>query len=190
MTTPEPAIWLTDPAAYQDKLSVLLGDRDPLEVMASTPVTLAEIVSRHSAETMRVRPFEGKWTPSEIVGHLTDTEFVFGYRMRAILCEDNPKISGMDQELWVIGQRYNEPEPSELVDMFRGLRTYNLALWRRMSPEDLKRTGTHEERGPESLELMMRMEAGHDLSHIDQIQRYLAAITAVGDGKDDSCSPG
>jgi hypothetical protein len=34
----------------------------------------------------------------------------------------------------------------------------------------------HNERGPESLGLMLCMNAGHDLSHIDQLTRYLAAI--------------
>ena len=67
-------------------------------------------------------------------------------------------------------------EPSELVEIFRTLRLLNLALWRQTSPEDLKRTSQHNERGPESLEVMLRLLAGHDLSHLAQINRYLQAI--------------
>ena len=44
------------------------------------------------------------------------------------------------------------------------------------SPEHLKRTNQHNERGPESLEVMLRLLAGHDLSHLAQINRYLQAI--------------
>jgi len=29
-------------------------------------------------------------TPNEVIGHLTDSEWVYGYRLRLILCEDDP----------------------------------------------------------------------------------------------------
>jgi hypothetical protein len=45
-----------------------------------------------------------------------------------------------------------------------------------MTAAELARVGVHNERGPESLELMRRMSAGHDLSHVDQIGRYVAAV--------------
>ena len=59
--------------------------------------------------------------------------------------------------------------------MFRGLRSFNLAVWKQMTPSDFERVGKHNERGDESLGTMIRMLAGHDLSHIDQINRYLEA---------------
>jgi hypothetical protein len=49
-------------------------------------------------------------------------------------------------------------------------------VWKRMSPADLTRAGRHNERGPESLAVMLRMLAGHDLSHLDQIARYIQAV--------------
>jgi hypothetical protein len=49
-------------------------------------------------------------------------------------------------------------------------------MWRRTSPADLERTGQHNERGPESLGVMLRLVAGHDLSHLDQITRYIQAV--------------
>jgi hypothetical protein len=48
-----------------------------------------------------------------------------------------------------------------------------------MSPADLQRTGQHNERGPESLAVMLRMLAGHDLSHLDQIARYIRAVRRI-----------
>jgi len=165
----------TGPSIYRARLFTLLGDQDPLEIMAHTPSTLAEIVRTHPAAVLRTRPFAGKWTPNEIIGHLVDSEWVYGYRLRLMLCESNPMIMGTNQDSWVAAQRHNEREPSELVEMFRTLRQLNLASWKLMSPADLKRTGQHNERGPESLALMLRMLAGHDLSHSDQISRYILA---------------
>ena len=157
--------------AYRDKMFKLLGDGNPIEVLAQTATTLADIVDKHSAPLLRSRPFEGKWTPNEVIGHLTDSEWVYGYRLRLILCEDNPTILGTNQDSWVAGLRHNESEPSELVEIFRVLRQFNLTVWRRTLPADLERTGQHNERGPESLGVMLRLLAGHDLSHLDQITR-------------------
>lgn len=176
MTTAQAGLSVSEPQAYREKMFKLLGDRNPLEVFAQTASTLADVVRKHPATVLRSRPFGGKWTPNEIIGHLVDSEWVCGYRLRLILCEDNPAILGMNQDLWVAGQRHNEREPSELVEMFGTLRQFNLALWKRMSPADLKRTGQHNERGPESLGLMLRLYAGHDLSHLDQITRYVQAV--------------
>jgi hypothetical protein len=163
------------PTAYREKMFSLLGNRSPLEVMAQTPDTLTEIVEEHSAAALRTRPFEGKWTPNEIIGHLTDSEWVYGYRLRLVLSEDNPTILGTQQDSWVPSLRHNEREPSELVAIFRTLRQLNLAAWRQASPADLERCGQHNERGLESLAEMLRLVAGHDLSHLHQIARYIQA---------------
>jgi len=163
-------------AAYQEKLLGLLGGQDPLEVLERTPDFVDEIVRENSATVLRTRPYAGKWTPLEIIGHLIDSEYVYSYRVRLILCEDRPTILGMSQDHWVSGQRYNDDDPRGLAADFRHLRSITTRLWRKLRPGDHERVGLHNERGAESLGLMIRMEAGHDLSHIDQVSRYLAAI--------------
>ena len=162
--------------AYREKMFSLLGERNPLDVMAETASALAEIVSRHPAAVLRTRPFEGKWTPNEIIGHLTDSEWVYGYRLRLILCEDDPTIQGTKQDSWVAALQYNEREPSELLEIFRTLRKLNLDEWKRRSTADLERAGQHNERGTESLGVMLRLVAGHDLNHLGQINRYIQAV--------------
>lgn len=175
MTTAQTGL-LVSANAYREKLFKLLGDRNPFEVLAQTATTLAEIVDKHSATLLLARPFEGKWTPNEVIGHLTDSEWVYGYRLRLILCEDNPTILGTNQDSWVASLRHNEREPSESVEIFRVLRQLNLTMWRRTSPADLERIGQHNERGPESLGMMLQLVAAHDLSHLDQITRYIQAL--------------
>jgi hypothetical protein len=180
MTPPQPGPEVSAPGTYREKLFNLLAGRDPIEVLAQTASTLAEIVSGHPAEVLRGRAIPGKWTPNEIIGHLTDSEWVYGYRLRLILCEDEPAILGFRQDAWVASQRHNEREPSELVEIFRTLRVLNLSVWGRLSPGDLQRSGEHNERGPESLAVMLQLLAGHDLSHLHQIGRYIQALEPRG----------
>ena len=164
MTPAQPGLEVSAPWTYREKLFNLLARRDPIEVLGRTASTLADIVARHPAEVLRGQAIQGKWTPNEIIGHLTDIEWVCGYRLRSILCEDEPTILGFRQDAWVASLRHNEGEPSELVEIFRTLRAVNLSVWRRMSPEDLQRSGQHNERGAESVAVMLQLLAGHDLS--------------------------
>jgi hypothetical protein len=180
MTPAQSGLEVSDPSTYREKLFDLLAGRDPIEVLGQTASTLADIVARHPAEVLRGRAIQGKWTPNEIIAHLTDSEWVYGYRLRLILCEDEPAILGFKQDAWVSSLRHNEREPSELVEIFRALRVLNLSVWKQMSPEDLQRSGQHNERGAESLGVMVRLLAGHDLSHLDQISRYIQALESQG----------
>lgn len=178
MTTIAAAPPLTDISKttnYPTKLLGLLGDRDPLDVLRTTPDVLAKAIAPHPATVLRKRPFEGKWTPCEIIGHLCDADFIYGYRVRLVQSQDRPQILPMDQDLWVVGQHYNERDPIELIEHFRALRRITLSMWKNVTADQLDRVGLHAERGEESLRTMLKMHAGHDLSHIDQFTRYLNA---------------
>src|SRR5215468_7002178 len=129
--------------AYRQKMFSLLGDRDPMPVLSETASKLSDIVGGHSVAFLRSRPFKDKWTPNEIIGHLTDSEWVYGYRLRLIMSEENPTILGTQQDSWVTRQRHNEREPVEMVETFRRLRELNLATWKRTSSSDLERVGLH-----------------------------------------------
>ena len=179
MTTTQPGLEISNVQSYRDKLFGFLGDRKPLEVLAQTATTLEHVVRENPANVLRARPLQGKWAANEVIGHLTDSEWVNGYRTRLIFCEDNPTILGMDQNLWVTRHRHNDREPAALVETFKSLRQLNLAFWKQISSTDLERTGRHNERGAESLGLMLRMLAGHDLSHLDQLHRYIAAARSA-----------
>ena len=180
MTTTQVGLAVSDPDAYRKNLFKLLGEREPLEVMAETASKLERIVREHPAAVLRARAFAGKWSVNEVIGHLVDSEWVYGYRLRLILSEDNAPIVGTQQDQWVSGLRHNQRDPGELVEEFRALRELNLAQWKRTLPAELERAGQHNERGPESLGLLLRMLAGHDLSHLQQIERYVEAAKAGG----------
>jgi len=169
---------LSDPESYIAAIIAKAEGRDPLEVLAETPALFAGRLSSHSDTELRSRPFDGKWTPLEVFGHLRDAEWVYGYRSRAIFCDDQPTILGMDQDKWVSRQEHNEADPAELLEEFSTLRKFNLRLWRSLTAEDLERFGVHNERGEETLGRLLPMLAGHDRWHLDQFDRYTAKIRA------------
>lgn len=54
------------------------------------------------------------------------------------------------------------------------LREANLALLKTLTPEQWKHYGMHAERGQETIEHIVRLIAGHDLNHLQQIERILS----------------
>ena len=151
----------------------LLGSRDPIDVLAETSESLEEIVAQHSIEELQRRTDES-WTGVEILVHLTDMEWIFGFRARTILCDDNPRLPEIDQNAWVSVQRPNDWPPEQVIVDFRALRGVNLQMWKRMTESDLERTGEHVGAGITiSLGTLLRMHAGHDLRHLSQLHTAL-----------------
>ena len=149
----------------------LVGNRDPLDVLRATPAALERTVNTLSPEQIRKPEAPGKWAIRDVLQHIADSELVWAYRVRLVLAQERPALTGYDQDLWSQRLAYDKANPREAIDEFQILRRANLRLIERASPADLKRVGVHAERGDESLEHMIRLYAGHDLLHLRQIER-------------------
>ena len=167
--TPDP---VQQAAEYQRFILGKLGDDDAAEVQAATPATLRDIFSR-APDRLRARPEPSEWSVLETAGHMLDAEVVASARYRWILAQDEPRLVGYDQELWMTRLRHDEEDPEQLLSLFEALREANLVLWSRSSSDDRARIGIHEERGPESYELTFRLIAGHDRNHLAQARAAL-----------------
>ena len=149
-------------------------------VLSSTPQDLAGLLERFPHQLFRRQALKGKWTPNQILGHLTDVEWIFGYRLRTILADQTPLLQGADQEKWVEAQGWNGRSPDQLIESFGAMRRINLDFWNGLSQDDFAKAGRHAEADVLlSIGLLQRILAGHDLSHLDQLNRYLGASSAA-----------
>ena len=156
---------------YRNALLELLGDRDPFEVWAELPDAIDRLVAGLAESDARRPERPGKWSILQILQHLCDSEVVYGYRVRLTVAEESPPILGYDQDRWATRLHYPEETLSDSIADLRTLRHRNLRFVRRLSDEELDRAGLHNERGPESVRLTIRMLAAHDLLHRRQIER-------------------
>ena len=143
-------------------------------MQAATAERLAQLIEGVSTSELRKRPAADEWSVSEIVAHLGDAEIVTGFRMRLILGAPGAPIAGYDQDSWVTNGHYDRRDSRKSAEQFRVLREANLALLESLTPEQWKHYGMHSERGRETIELMVRMAAGHDINHLQQIEKILA----------------
>jgi hypothetical protein len=111
--------------------------------------------------------------------HLSDTEIVAGFRIRMILGAPGTPLAAFDQDVWVNSGNYARRDLRTALDQFTALRAGNLALYRTLRPDQWKHAGMHAERGPESVEFILAMMAGHDLNHVAQIERILKPAKAT-----------
>lgn len=163
-------------AQYASAVLSLLGDRAPMDVLRDTPGACARAVATLTPEHLKLREGPGKWSVAMVLRHLADTEVVWGWRMRLILAQDRPLITGFDQDLWAERLDYANADPSESLETFIVLRRDNMRLIDHATPADLARVGVHAERGEESAGYLIRLYAGHDLMHLAQIERIRSVV--------------
>lgn len=83
-------------------------------------------------------------------------------------------IAAYDQDAWAASGHYEQRDPRGSLALFRALRDANLGLLESLTPEQWQQHGVHSERGPETIEQIVRMTAGHDINHLEQIERLLS----------------
>jgi len=165
-----------DRAKYAPAILDLLGSREPIDVLRETPEAAKRAIAGLNADQIRTPEGLGRWSIAHVLRHLADSEVVWGWRMRLILAQDRPTITGYDQDLWADRLHYADADAGDSLDALRVVRRDNLKLIERATPEELERVGVHAERGEESIGYLIRLYAGHDLLHLNQIERIKKAI--------------
>ena len=153
--------------AYTERLLGLVGERDPVQVLADTPSRLESVYRVLVNDKLDVSFGPGKWTVRQILAHLVDAEVTVSFRVRLALAVDHPTIQPYDQDAFV--GVYQGIDAGLAVKTFRTLRAWNLALVRTLTPAESERGAFHPERGEETVGRMIAMLAGHDLNHLAQL---------------------
>ena len=162
------------PQQYTQRILGYVEGKKPSAVLGRTAKEIDRLIKGVSPAKLCKQPAPEKWSVNEIVAHLADAEIVSGFRIRLILGAPGTPIVAYDQDKWVKSGHYDKRDPQQSVEQFRVLRESDLALLESLKPEQWKHYGMHSERGQESIEHIVRMIAGHDINHLQQIEKILA----------------
>ena len=153
-----------------------LDNQDPLPVLTSTSGRLHALTAGLTDAQLNTPPAPGKWSITNIITHLADTETVFGFRLRQTLStppdQPNHVIQPFDQEAWADRYAVYPIEPS--LALFEAMRNWNLLFLATVSQDDRLRPATHPERGTMTLWTIVETMAGHDINHLQQLERLTA----------------
>ena len=161
------------PQQYTARLLSYTEAQDPLQVMQSTAGRLKQLLTGHSTGDLMRRPAPDRWSPGEIVTHLSDAEIAGAWRFRSVLAWNEVPLQPYDQNAWSRAFRYEQADPWASLELFEVLRRSTLALLGRVDPALYDNYGLHAERGKESVTHLIRLYAGHDLNHLRQIDALL-----------------
>ncbi len=161
------------PKQYTKRMLGYVAGHKPLHVQQATGKKIERLIRRLTPRQMRKRPAPGKWSIAEILAHLADTELVGGYRIRMILNSSGTPIQAFDQNVWARNANYARQDPRKSLRTFHTLREHNLGLLKSLPRKKWSRYGIHAERGKETLERVAQMFAGHDINHLQQIERIV-----------------
>jgi hypothetical protein len=169
---PEPDEYASFYAGYID----LVRGRDPIELLERQLATLREMCSGMTDDEARARYAPGKWSIKEMLGHLTDSERVFSYRLFRISRGDATPLAGFDQDAYVAGAHADQRPLVALLEEFLSARTATLRLVEGLSADEWSRRGVANG-VPVSARALLYITGGHVAHHFDILRdRYGVVI--------------
>ncbi len=158
---------------YTQRLLSYGDGKDPLRLQQAAPGKFAALLKGKTGKQLTRRPQPDKWSVAEILAHLADAELAISWRLRQVLTNNAIPIQPYDQELWAKTFNYARRDPRQSLAHLRALREANLALLKSVPRKLWENYGVHAERGNESINHVVKMVAGHDLNHLQQVQKIL-----------------
>lgn len=125
-------------------------------------------------QTFRYAP--GKWSITELFGHITDMERAFGLRAMCFARKDPGPLPSVDEDPYVAAARFDARGLASVAEELEHLRRANLALYSSFDDEVFERRGTAASREV-SVRTLVYLTAGHTAHHLGVLrERYLAKL--------------
>ncbi len=126
--------------SYQGYIAAVSGENIG-EQLAGQPAEVERLLGPLDDRAALARYAPGKWSVKEIVGHLSDTERIFGYRILRIARADSTPLPGFDENAYVPAAHFDQRSLDSLLAEFRAVRLSTVALADGLIPEAWTRWG-------------------------------------------------
>ena len=160
------------PLFAETYVSMVPHGADVMELLANSQKATYDLFTGMDDNKGMFAYAEGKWTVKESLGHMIDTERVFGFRA-FVFSREQTILPGFDQDVYVAGTDYNNRTLQSLASEFRVTRESNLYLFRALTEEQINREGVASGNRV-TVRALIYMAAGHELHHLRILhERYL-----------------
>ena len=166
---PAPGTYLPYTQAYID---LVPPDADPLVQLRQQADALHHDLAGLTEAQALLRYAPGKWTPKEILLHITDAERIFTYRALRFARADGQELPGFDENEFTAHSEANDRPLSDLLAEHRAVRTATLAFFGALNAGQLDRAG-RANGAVTSVRALLYIVAGHEQHHRRVLQeRY------------------
>ncbi|HYU78790.1 MAG TPA: DinB family protein [Vicinamibacterales bacterium] len=159
------------PDAVRGYVKALEHEPDALAALEHQQAVIAAI-GRLQPEQASYRYAEGKWSVKEVVGHVTDAERIFGYRLLRIARGDETPLAPFDENKYAAMSNADHRELHDLAKELASVRQSSIALVRSLDDRMLANRG-HMQAGPITARGQIFVIAGHFEHHVHLLrERY------------------
>lgn len=157
---------------YQQYIDQLKG-QEPIEALQAQQNVAIAFYSTIPKNLWDYRYAAGKWTIKEVLGHIVDTERIFGYRALCFARNDQASLPGFEQDDYIVHGNFQERSPESLILEYSDLRRSTISLASSFSEEASQRRGLANNNRI-SVRALIACCAGHELHHIQVLKdKYL-----------------
>lgn len=157
---------------YELYLKNVANDTELIKGLEQSMLSTSLFFEKLPEEKLLYAYAEGKWTPLEVLQHITDTERVFTYRALRFSRNDVTALPGFDHNAYVPTSDANSKTLVQLLTEFTTLRAATISLYQGFSSEALTRLGVASN-APISVRAIPFILIGHELHHIRVVkERY------------------
>jgi len=124
--------------SYVDRVT----ESDVLAALAAQVADVRGAFGAVPAERETYRYEDGKWSIRQVLGHVTDTERMFGYRMLCVGRGDSQNLPGFDEDPYAAAAGHDRIRLADLLEEFELVRRANVLLARGFDDLAWARVGT------------------------------------------------
>jgi hypothetical protein len=162
----------TEYAPFYAGYVALVPEADILSVLERQVEEIRHLAASVPADRETFRYAEGKWSVRQVLGHLVDSERVFGYRAFCLSRGELAPLPSFDENRYVAAARFDAMPLRDLADELALVRGSNLVALRRLEPREWERVGTVSGKAM-SVRALAWIMAGHPRHHLKILrERY------------------
>lgn len=151
----------------------LIPEGGIIDILSEQLETTKKLLSEVTDAQAEYRYAAGKWTLSEVLGHLTDTERIMSYRILRIARGDHSPLMGFDENEFVKEASFHVRTMTELLEDYQNVRRATISLLKGLPQKSLGYI-VNANGYDVSVETVAYMIAGHELHHLKIIkEKYL-----------------
>lgn len=162
----------TEYAPHYEKYLAKVTDGDILPALESELAKTMALLRAVPAKEAGVLHPPYTWTVRQVVGHLIDSERVFGYRALRIARGDATPLPGFDENAYAQAADSDRYPLEELASEFESLRRSHLWLFRHLPAEAWTRRGVANNT-PVSVRALAYILVGHERHHTAILRQRL-----------------
>lgn len=142
-----------------------VDNQNVIEGLTTHKEVVINLYKSLSEEQKNFRYDLGKWSPHEILGHLTDTERIFGFRALSIARGEKQSLPGFDENEYAEAARFSEVSFESLLEQYRLVREGSISLFTSFSEVAASQMGLANGNAV-SARALVSMISGHEIHHL------------------------